>query len=343
MAAMNPELLKRLVKAALADDQKTLFSVLRQFITSERRQGHLRLADELSQILTAPRPIPGSEPRTLSPLSPSGPGGKTPASLVDVRHSHYRLHHAVLAHETQVQIRRIIEEFVHREELARHGLAPKLKILFFGPPGNGKTFTAQILANELGLPLFYVRFDALIASYLGETSSNLRRVFDFASEHMGLLLLDEFDAIGKTRDDATDVGELKRVVNTFLQLLDNYHGKSPIIASTNYERLLDYALWRRFDSLIYFPQPDQAQLQEYLNLRLSSIPSHGFDTTIASQMCSGMSYADVSRAFTDAVKSMVLNQDSSLNLGIFKPEVEHLRAAEEYRKLHSGSSTTSRG
>lgn len=333
---VNRELLKRIARSFLRHDEKEFFAAMRQLISAERRQGHTRLADELTKILSNGKSAEETITfRSYETLSPSPVSKRENAALIDVRQADHQLDEIVLAEETESQVHRFLAEFGKRDELAKYGLKPRLKLLFFGPPGNGKTLCAEIIAAELRLPLFYVRFDSLVASYLGETSVNLRRVFDFATSHTGVLLLDEFDAIGKSRDDREEVGELKRVVNSFLQLLDNYSGTSPIIAATNYEKLLDYALWRRFDSLVYFPQATEVQIEKYLHLRLSAVPSRGFDLPLASHLCRGMSYADVALAFTDAIKSMVLSGQKILTYEMFRCEVERLRAAHEHRNTRA--------
>lgn len=329
---MNGELLKRIAQAFMHHDEKAFRAAMRQVITSERRQGHERTAEELAKIIadgSASSLSPGltvAEPPTaFATVAREG------SAIIDIRQPQRRFDEIVLAEETESRVRRFIEEYLRRDELSRYGLKPQLKLLLFGPPGNGKTYCADVIAAETGLPLFYVRFDSLVTSYLGETAANLRKAFDFATSHTGILLFDEFDAIGKSRDDREEVGELKRVVSSFLQLLDNYSGHSPIVAATNYEKLLDYALWRRFDSLIYFPSATQAQIERYLRLRLSAIPSSGFDPKEGAMLCAGMSYAEVSRIFTDSIKSMVLSGRKTLKWDVFADEVGRVRAAQEHR------------
>jgi SpoVK/Ycf46/Vps4 family AAA+-type ATPase len=329
---VNKELLKRIARSFLQHDEKAFLATMRQLISAERRQGHIHLANELTKILSNGKS--SEEPSLLRPhetLAPSPLSKRENVALIDVRHTDHQLDEIILAEETGAQISRFLAEYAKREELAKYGLKPRLKLLFFGPPGNGKTLCAEIVATELHLPLFYVRFDSLVASYLGETAANLRRVFDFAVSHTGVLLLDEFDAIGKSRDDREEVGELKRVVNSFLQLLDSYTGRSPIIATTNYEKLLDYALWRRFDSLVYFPQATEMQIEQYLQLRLSAVHSRGFDLKLAAQQCQGMSYADIALAFTDAIKSMILSGEKTLTYEMFMRESERLKKAHEHK------------
>jgi len=155
-----------------------------------------------------------------------------------------------------------------------HGFQPATKLLFCGPPGCGKTLCAEIIASELGLPLLYTRFDAIVSSYLGETAANLRKVFEYASSSRWVVLFDEFDAIGKARDDAAEHGELKRVINSFLQLLDGFTAPSILIAATNHEQLLDPALWRRFDEILVFPRPSVHEIRSLLGMKLKKFPAH---------------------------------------------------------------------
>jgi SpoVK/Ycf46/Vps4 family AAA+-type ATPase len=228
---MNKELILRIVRSFRTRDERTFASSVRQLIHSERKQGHTKLADELQRLLlsslgSTPLGSDAADKAITDAVRRSKAEG---VPLIDVRRPTKSLDDIVLRDETNSRINRFLHEFAKREVLARYGLVPKLKLLFFGPPGNGKTLCAEIIAAEMQLPLLYVRFDSLIGSYLGETASNLRRVFDYARAGVGVLFFDEFDAIGKHRDDRNDVGELKRVVNSFLQL----DGRGPIVAATN--------------------------------------------------------------------------------------------------------------
>src|SRR5262249_21348903 len=173
------------------------------------------------------------------------------AALVDMRQPERTRAEIVLSAELTRKLDRIEDEHRSRDMFARQGLAPKTRLLFVGPPGCGKTLCAEILAADLGLPLLYARFDGIVSSYLGETASNLRRLFEYARPRLSVLFFDEFDAIGKRRDDAQEVGELKRVVSSFLQLLDSYPRENVVVAATNHEGLLDEALWRRFDEILF--------------------------------------------------------------------------------------------
>jgi SpoVK/Ycf46/Vps4 family AAA+-type ATPase len=186
---------------------------------------------------------------------------------------------------------------------------------------------AEVIAGELQLPLFYVRFDSLVASFLGETAANLRRVFEFATSHEGVVFFDEFDAIGKTRESRDDVGELRRVVNSFLQLLDGYTGHGPIIAATNFEKMLDHALARRFDELIRFPLPNHAQLVLYFAGRMRPFRLERLSPEKAAEWCNGCSFSDADRIFTESLKTMALRCSATLTDDMLREAFDYYRGA----------------
>ncbi|HKD82518.1 MAG TPA: ATP-binding protein [Candidatus Angelobacter sp.] len=314
------------------NDEKTVSSAVRELIRRERKQGHNNVADQLERVLSLR--APHSSQRTIrdTVTAPAVPRSKGDGSaLVDVRKCSKSLDDIVLREETAAKICRFLQEYSKQELLNRYGLLPKQKLLFFGPPGNGKTYAAEVIASELGLPLFYVRFDGLVGSYLGETASNLRKVFEFAHSGLGILFFDEFDAIAKRRNDPNDVGELKRVVNSFLQLLDGYQGKSPIIAATNHEDILDYALWRRFDDAVFFPLPNEVELQRYIKLRLSGFSIEGFASEDVAKWVLGFSFAVVQRIVTDAIKTMILTGEGVISRGMLRDAIERSRSSEIHK------------
>ncbi|MDO9016205.1 MAG: AAA family ATPase [Deltaproteobacteria bacterium] len=329
---MNAELLKRLIRSHRRNDETGFADAAEQLIVAERRQGHVRLADDLAAAL---RETPGPARRAREQIATVHelPRSKTEgASLLDTVAPSRGLDDIVLAPETEVRITRFLREFAHRDRLAEHGLPPNRKLLFHGPPGNGKTLCAAVVAGELGLPLHYVRFDSLIASYLGETSANLRRVFDHARHRPGVLFFDEVDAIARSRSDRDDVGELKRVVNSFLQMLDGDASEGPVIAATNHESALDDAIWRRFDDVVWFPMPDEAQLHEYLRRRFRSVRTHGLTVEDAAAKCRGLCLSDVARITTDALKTMVLDGEAALTGALFGAAVDRHQDARSRRR-----------
>jgi SpoVK/Ycf46/Vps4 family AAA+-type ATPase len=248
------------------------------------------------------------------------------AALVEVHHPQRSRAEIVLPHEMQERLDRVIEEFRSQANLARHGLAPKSRLLFVGPPGCGKTLCAEILAAELGLDLLHARFDGIVSSYLGETANNLRRVFAYASQQKAILFFDEFDAVGKRRDDPQEVGELKRVVSSFLQILDAHPRDRMVVAATNHEGMLDDALWRRFDEILYFARPTPDQLTKLMELRLQSVRKRGIDLTAFAREMAGFSYADAERVCFEATKAMLLRGAREITGDLLDRELAEQRA-----------------
>ncbi|MEA1048542.1 ATP-binding protein [Lamprobacter modestohalophilus] len=275
-------------------------------IRDERGKNHHLLANDLERILYARAATPdsGSPPLFADRLPKDKERG---LPLLQLREPVRLLDDVVLSDENRSLVDELLTEH-HRSELLRsHGLYPADRLLFCGPPGCGKTMTAEIVAGELSLPLAIVRIDSVMSSYLGETAANLRQVFDFITTYPLVVLFDEFDALAKERSDASDHGELKRVVNAFLQMLDGYRGKSLLIAATNHERILDTAIWRRFDEVLVFDPPNQEQLKRLLAIKLRGVRRQ-FETDDGDiiGLFKGMSHADVERVLRRAVKDMVL-------------------------------------
>lgn len=228
--------------------------------------------------------------------------------------------------QTAARIQRVVEEHRRRAHLLAHGYPPKTKLLFWGPPGTGKTLSASYLGYELGLPVGVLRLNAVISSFLGDTAAHLQRVFNRLNSSPMVLLLDEVDALGKDRDDPNDVGELKRIVNGFLQAMDSFQSTDSIlIAASNHQHLLDPALWRRFDDVVYFPMPNEAERAKYLTAFLNGVAVEGSIATLASAT-SKMSYADIERVIVEAVKTMLLEDRSTLRVPDVKQELTTWRA-----------------
>jgi ATP-dependent Zn protease len=163
----------------------------------------------------------------------------------------------------RVAVQELLSEWEHRDHLAKSGVPRRTRLLFYGPPGCGKSLTACALGKELSLPVFVVRFDAVIGSYLGQTALHLRELFRFAESTPCVLLIDEIDALGKRRGDPLDVGELHRIAITLMQELEHANPQGYLVATSNLPRQLDLALWRRFDLVLEFPRPAKREIEEY--------------------------------------------------------------------------------
>ncbi|OPX83572.1 MAG: Proteasome-activating nucleotidase [Methanosaeta sp. PtaB.Bin005] len=231
----------------------------------------------------------------------------------------------------------IIEENNKREILAVYGLKPKKTLLFFGPPGCGKTLTAQVLSGILGYPMIYIRFDGVISSYLGETAGNLRKIFDFIKDGRWIIFFDEFDVIGKQRDDPFEHGEMKRVVNNFLQMIDNYSGESIIICATNHQHLLDPALWRRFDDIILFDIPNKENRIKLIKRNLRSVRTISLDYILLADNMKGMSPADIEMICLNAIKRNILDGKGIISMDDIHVQLLSQKERIIYQKNYTGA------
>ena len=263
----NAEQLKALVKSHIERDDRHFYSVAMQVAAREAKVGHGKLAAELRDMIDAAkaRVSPCSSVGKLVPLA--RPRGEL-ANLLTASYPKTRLADMVLDTEMAEQLGRIMKEQKYHVRIREHGLSPRRKLLLVGPPGTGKTMTASVLAGELGIPLFTVRLDALITKFMGETAAKLRLIFDAINEVRGVYFFDEFDAIGSQRGLANDVGEIRRVLNSFLQMIESDQSHSLIVAATNHVEILDYALFRRFDDVIEYRLPTTPQAAKLIQSRL---------------------------------------------------------------------------
>ncbi len=246
---------------------------------------------------------------TLSALPRDRRSGQ---ELLTIFHEPASTEHLIFDDQTRERIDRVIQERSGAKKLARFGYTPKSKLLFWGPPGCGKTLTAHHLANQFNLKVGVVRLSALISSYLGDTAAHLQQVFDIAQETPMVILFDEIDSIAKTRDDANDVGELKRIVNSLLQAMDTFAAKDSIlIGASNHQYLLDPAIWRRFDDVIVFPKPAPALRKSYIQHQLNGVSFNGSIDALVKKT-SGMTFAQLEHLLVEALKSMILQDQKQL-------------------------------
>lgn len=315
------KLLRQLIKYGARGDVVAFRAAAEAAISEEREKQHHLLANDLERLLYADHMSLDSRLRELHPATelPRAKDGDLP--LLEERPVVREEDDIVLADATKLALHGIIREHQRADVLRAHGLQPARKLLFVGPPGCGKTLAAEVIAGALSLPLVLVRLDSLVSSFLGETASNLRRVFDFVSKTPVVALFDEVDALTKDRGDSSDHGELKRAVNAVLQMMDGYRGSSVLIATTNYESILDRAVWRRFDEILRFDKPDERQIGQLLGLKLAGVRRNFevHDEAIR-KLFAGLSHADIERVLRRAVKEMVLAGDEFL-------EVRHVEAA----------------
>ena len=289
-----------------------LDTVATEIVEGERRRGHTRLASELETLGRAlgtnSRRASGAGDRDavvreLRPLS------KRQELLANFIPPENLAHSMVLSPEIEERFSRIEKEYAARERLALSGLEPRRRILLYGPPGCGKTLGAQRLAWTTGLPLLKVRFDSLVSSLFGETASNLRKVFEYAKKQPSVLLLDECDYIARSRTALRDIGEAPRIVNTLLQLMEEFDGPGLVVATTNISEELDEALFRRFDDAFLISSPNEKEVVELLNLALSAMKvAKNSELLVVAKQLAGKSAADVVKVARDAAKLAVMEE-----------------------------------
>ncbi|HYO12683.1 MAG TPA: ATP-binding protein [Thermoanaerobaculia bacterium] len=302
------------MRAGTEADTEEFRTAAEELIRLEREKRHHLLANDLERILYGER---GSAAKPLREIQDLPKDRERGLALVEVREPVRDLNEIVLSDENRSVLQEILLEQSRVELLGSYGLRPISRLLFCGPPGCGKTLAAEVLSTELGLHLATVRFDAVVSSFLGETAANLRKVFDFLATHRVVALFDEFDAIGKEREDAAEHGELKRVVNSFLQMVDAYRSQSLLVAATNHERLLDRALWRRFDEVLFFDKPNLEQVRQLLSVKLRGV-RHDLpvsDPGFLNQF-TGFTHSAVERVLIRAIKAMALKGRLSLTMDL---------------------------
>ena len=260
------DLLVSLVRAGAAGDSNGLAATVEAIIAEERAKQHNVLADRLARAWRNN----GNGRQTGYPVPVSDPGARARDYVLETP-PRKRLEDLVLPEPCERACRELVEE-QHRASLLRsHGLEPRHRVLLVGPPGNGKTSLAEAIAEALAVEFFVVRYEAIIGSFLGETASRLRRVFDYARTTPCVLFFDEFDAVGKERGDVNETGEIKRVVTSLLMQVDALPSYTVVIAASNHSELLDRAVWRRFQFRLELPAPTQTQIGRYLETFASTM------------------------------------------------------------------------
>lgn len=299
------EHIKALVRSHAAGDDAAFYAVALQIAAKAARQGHGTLASDLKQVIDAARRQPVASKVTAI----ARPRGDL-ADLVTADFPEVALRDLVGPPPLKDAVARVLHEQRQRQALLEHGYAPAHRLLLEGPPGTGKTMTAAVIAHELSLPLLTVRLDSLLSKYLGETASKLRMVFDAAASQRAVYLFDEFDALGGHRS-GNDVGEARRILNSFLIFLEQASAESIVVAATNHRSILDHALFRRFDVTIRYELPDAAQASEVMRARLGPL-GRGIQWASVQSSASGLSHAELVKAAETAAKRAILRGDQRL-------------------------------
>jgi SpoVK/Ycf46/Vps4 family AAA+-type ATPase len=304
MTMATAEQLKAMLRSYVEGDRERFLTVSMQVAAHAARRGNTTLAKALRELIDQAKQQP------VQPLSrPSVPIARPVGELADliaVSYPKTRLSDMVLAESPHHSLKRVVIEYRHQTKLRTHSLSARRKLLLVGPPGSGKTMTASALAGELQLPLLAVRLDGLITKFLGESAAKLRQVFDSMSVTCGVYLFDEFDAIGGDRGRPNEVGEIRRVLNSFLQFLEVDESDSIILAATNHLEILDPALFRRFDDVVRYGLPSSKQAEELIRNRLNTFRLDDVVWDDVRQVVQNLSCAEIVQACTEIAKAAVL-------------------------------------
>lgn len=316
--------LKALIRSHADGDGDRFYAVALQLAASAARTGKPKLAQDLKVLIDEARATARAAPIAprIKPTPLTQPRGEL-AGILSVSYPSARLSEMALDAPIKMQLARVLTEQRQRQRIQERGLTPVRKLLLTGPPGTGKTMTAGVLASELTLPLFTIQLDGLITKFMGETAAKLRLVFDAIQCTRGVYLFDEFDALGGQRDAKNDVGEIRRVLNSFLQFLEQDNSESIVVAATNYPTLLDSALFRRFDVVMRYQLPTAAVATTVLQNSLSAFDTHAIDWIQIAFDAKGLSHGELVRVAEHAAKSAILAESDLIDIKVLKEALEH--------------------
>lgn len=324
------EQIKALLKSHAERDDQRFYSIALQVAAKEARQGHHKLANDIKSMVERSQMNAKSLSASTTKPTPlvQQPKGDL-KGLLELTHSNVRRNELVLSHEVQDRIEQVLLEQRQKDRLAHFGLLPRRKLLFTGQPGTGKTMTAAVLATELKLPLYTIVLDNLITRFMGETAAKLRLIFDHIKQTRAVYLFDEFDAIGTQRGAQNDVGEIRRVLNSFLLFVEQDASESIIVAATNHPELLDKALYRRFDDIIKFEKPSKEQIRKLVENRLAVFDTGSLTWNQITSAAEGLSSAEVTRSCEDAAKEAILHHNAKITTALITKALERRQAGKQ--------------
>ena len=292
------EHLKNLIKAHIEHDDEKFRTVVLQIAAYEARHNHESLARDLKMLVD-------KNTGSVNILR-----SNTQNPMLSVTMPSDKLSDLVVSDETLERIKRILSEYRNKNKLQKYGLSNRRKILIEGNPGTGKTYTASVIASELSLSLYTVQMDKVVTKFMGETSAKLRQIFDSINLSTGVYFFDEFDAIGADRNLDNEVGEARRILNSFLQFIEQDNSDSIIIAATNNQKLLDQALFRRFDDVLHYSLPTERETRRLFESQITPFDKKFVVTSALISHAESLSQAEIIRVCEDAIKKSILNNSS---------------------------------
>ena len=301
-----------LVRSHARGDGSRFTQIALQLAADAAKRGHTRVAEELRTLVEETRNQTATIERTRDPIPMVRPRGEL-AGILTASFPTEGLSSLVLPDKLGEALKRIVKEQRQREKLDDHGLSPRRKLLLSGPPGTGKTSTAAALACELSLPLFTIELDGIITKFMGESAAKLRLVFESIANNRGVYLFDELDALGAERSLQNDVGEARRISTAFLKFLEEDRSTSLILAATNHAKLLDKALFRRFDAIFSYGLPDAEQARAVVENNLTTFDLSILDWARLLEETKEMSHCDIARGSADAARIAILDYDGALS------------------------------
>lgn len=312
--------IKRLIKAYVDHNDEKFKTVVLQIAAHEARLGHDIIARDLKKQIDS---LNVNKRNNIVRV-------QTGNSMLQLSMPNAELSDLIVSKELEERISRVLIEYKNRKKLQSYGLANRRKLLFEGMPGTGKTFTASIIAGELSLPLYTVQMDKLVSKFMGETSAKLRTIFDMVAETEAVYFFDEFDAIGSDRNLDNEVGEMRRILNSFLQFIEQDSFSSIIIAATNNQKILDKALFRRFDDVLHYDLPVGDEIRRLFEYKLVSFDPDFVITEDLLDCANGLSHAELIKSCDDAIKEAILS-------GSILTEERIIRLLEERHVIYKGA------
>ncbi len=310
------DILLSIVKSAISNDNLSLRKAVEALAADERSKNHRILADRLIELLF----VQVNQANKTTPFIQNGTRDLVYEIIPEKRFSDLVLEQDVLE-----ICRELVEEHHRADVLSSYGLEPRHRVLFAGPPGNGKTTLAEAFASELMYPLIVVRYENIIGSYLGETASRLQKVFEVARSRKCVIFLDEFETLGKERGDTRETGEIKRVVSSLLLQIDRLPSHTVVITASNHPELLDRAVWRRFQVKVQLSPPTREQRIRFIQ-NFEERTGFSFKTahTSLAAKLAGISFSEIEEFCIDVLRRCILRHTQDNPKEIIKSRLKNL-------------------